>query len=58
MWDAAEITDKLAQIARLNAEELRAWNNVLSGAHKTGRNPFPGEKAAIMTRARELKIKL
>lgn len=58
MWDAAEVTDKLAQIARLNADELRGWHNLLSGVYATGRNPFPGEIAAIQTRARELGLTL
>ena len=53
----AEITAKLIMINRLTADELRGWWGQVYGEH-TGRNPFDGERAALLTRARELKITL
>jgi hypothetical protein len=52
-----EAEQKLSQIPRLSAGELQGWWAFLRGKY-TGRNPYPGEIAALMDRAAKLNIKL
>jgi len=54
--DAAEQALKLHDIARLSEGELRGWHRwVCIGA---ARPEFDGERAALLTRARQLGIAL
>lgn len=50
---------QLAAIAKLSAGELQGWSDLVTGG-KYGfrRNPFPGEIAALMDRARVLGVTL
>ena len=54
-----EQSRKLAQIARLPAQELQAWHAVVTGRSSLHqRAPFTGEIAALMDRARRLGVDL
>ena len=52
----AEIALKLSDIARLSADELRGWHRWV--CVRGNRPEFDGERAALLSRARELGISL
>ena len=50
---------QLAAIAQLDAGELQGWADLVTGGkYAFRRDPFPGEIAALLARARELNVTL
>ena len=58
-WTTAEISRKLADIARLPADELAEWHACVTGRSPLySRSSLPGEIEALHRRANALKIVL
>ena len=50
--------DKIASIATLSADDVIGWHKFVTGFYCQGRDWLPGEKAALIARAEQLKIKI
>ena len=50
--------DVLGRIPTLSAGEIEGWHRFVTGHYCTGRNWLPGEKAALIQRAEQLRVKI
>lgn len=50
--------DVLGRIPTLSAGEIEGWFRFVTGFYCTGRNWLPGEKAALIQRAEQLRVNI
>ena len=55
---AKDAAEAIRKIATLSAGEIEGWFRFVTGFYCTGRNWFPGEKAALIQRAEQLRVKV
>ena len=55
---AKDAAEAIRKIATLTAGEIAGWHRFVTGHYHTGRNWLPGEKAALIQRAEQLRVKI
>ena len=55
---AKDGAEAIRKISTLSAGEVEGWYRFVTGHYCTGRNWLPGEKAALIERAEQLRVKI
>lgn len=55
---AKDADEAIRKIATLSACDVEGWHRFVTGHYCTGRNWLPGEKAALIQRAEQLRVKV